>query len=156
MKTIIDKEVYLGAKKYLKKIDSNAVTIKKLQCVMASYHHGVTKVAKVFNVSRDSIRKWGKKIKDKDFEDLINKRKLQDGIKLKRQHKKKISQWLSETPSLTIKEISRLLKEQCNLEVSIATTHRAMVSCGYSYITPRKQHYKQDKKKVEAFKKGAA
>ncbi len=45
------------------------------------------------------------------------------------------------------------LKKRFNLEVSKSTVHRAMRSVGFSYITPRQTHYKQDKKESESFKK---
>ena len=40
-----------------------------------------------------------------------------------------------------------------NLDVSKSTVHRAMKDNGFSYITPRQNHYKQDKKVTEDFKK---
>ena len=49
--------------------------------------------------------------------------------------------------------IKEKLEKEFGLEVSRATVHRAMQSCGFSYITPRKNHYKQDKIKAKEFKK---
>jgi transposase len=39
------------------------------------------------------------------------------------------------------------------INISRSTVHRAMKSVGFSYITPRQNHYKQDKKVTEDFKK---
>ena len=156
MKTIIDKHVYTSAKGSLRKMGGNAVTVKKLQCIIASYKHGIRKVSEVFGVSKGSIYLWARQIKEGNIVGLINKPKLQDGIKLKQVHKEEISRWLEKEPTLSIKKVIFLLKDKCGVVVSKSTVHRAMVSCGYSYITPRKQHYKQDKAKVEIFKKGTA
>ena len=52
-----------------------------------------------------------------------------------------------------VDKIHQKLKTYFNLNVSRSTTHRAMKEVGFSYITPRKSHYKQDKKAAEEFKK---
>ena len=156
MKTIIDNDVYASAKASLKRMGGNAVTVKKLHCVIASYKHGIKKVSEVFGVSKASIYLWARQIKEGNTTGLINKAKLQDGIKLKQKHKAHLSRWLEEDPTLSIKKVLSLLKDKCAVVVSKSTAHRAMVSCGFSYITPRKQHYKQDKKQVESFKKGSS
>ena len=105
------------------------------------------------NVSRASIYLWSKQLQSGDFEALINKSKHQDGIKVKKEHKKAIKEWLLLEPNLNIIEIKDRLKKEFDLDVSRSTAHRAMKSSGFSYITGRKQHYKQNKTKVENFKK---
>jgi transposase len=55
--------------------------------------------------------------------------------------------------NLTIIEIKDRLKQNFSLDVSRSTVHRAMRSSGFSDITGRKQHYKQDASIVENFLK---
>ena len=74
-------------------------------------------------------------------------------IKLKQPHKDKIKKWLESDSNYSVDQIHEKLKTYFNLTVSRSTTHRAMKEAGFSYITPRKSHYKQDQKQVEDFKK---
>jgi transposase len=54
---------------------------------------------------------------------------------------------------LTGEVLCRKVLEICSKKVSPATMYRELVKIGYSHITPRPRHYKQDKEKVAAFKK---
>lgn len=153
MRTIIDSDLTKRAKETMTKLGKVGTVSKKLQAIISSYTHGIKKVSEVMNINRGSIYLWSKQLKNGDFEDLINKSKHQDGIKLKREHKEAIKEWLSLEPNLNIIEIKDRLKEKFELDVSKSTTHRAIKSSGFSYITARKRHYKQDKTKIENFKK---
>lgn len=153
MQTIIDEELCVSAKLALKKMGKRGTLTKKLQAVISSHSHGIAKVSEVMGVSRTSIYLWAKQIKSGDFEGLVNKSKHQEGIKLKQHHKDAISEWLSETPNCTIKEVKSRLLTNFDINVSKSTVHRAMQRSGFSYITGRKQHYQQDKEAVDNFKK---
>ena len=153
MQTIIDDSVYLLAKSGLSSLSSTGTLSKKLQAVIAAHKHGIKDASKVLDVSKTSIYLWAKQIKTGDLKGLINKSKHQDGIKLKKQHKDAISKWLTKKPTLTIKEVRELLFDHFNIDISKSTVHRAMQELNFSYITGRKQHYKQDTKAVERFKK---
>lgn len=153
MRTIIDEELYKTAKSILVKLGKKGTVAKKMQSVIASYKHGISKASEVMGVSRASIYSWSKQIESGDFEGLVNKSKHQEGSKLKSEHLTTISKWLSEFPNSTIKEIKSRLLSELGVDVSKSTVHRAMQKSGFSYITGRKQHYQQDKEKVENFKK---
>jgi transposase len=153
--TIIDKSVYIKAKKALTKLKSHATTANKLKAVISSYNNGITKVSEVFEVNPSSIYRWAVQIKNNEYDSLRNSSKLQDGIKLKNNHKNQIKLWLEKDPNLSILSVKERLEQYFNLIVSKSTTHRAMKSCGFSYITPRKNHYKQNKEKMDLFKKNS-
>lgn len=152
-KKLIDEAVYKSAQQALAKMGNNGTTANKLKAVSAAFKHGVHKVAAVFDVNPSSIYRWSKKIKNGDFESLVNQRKLKDGIVLKSKHKTEIAEWLKADPNHTIASVMLKLKEHFDITPSKSTVHRAMQACGYSYITPRPKHYKQDKTKVQEFKK---
>jgi|TARA_B100000497_G_C7606614_1_gene364298 transposase len=152
-KTIIDETVYNNAKKALLKLKSYGTTANKLKAVISAYDNGIKKVSEVFNVCPTSIHRWAKQISDNSLDLLINDSKHQEGIKLKQLHKEEIRKWLSKDPNISILWVKEKLKKRFNLEVSKSTVHRAMRSVGFSYITPRQTHYKQDKKESESFKK---
>ena len=44
-------------------------------------------------------------------------------------------------------------RNKFDIEASKSTIHRAMKEVGFSYITPRKNHYKQNKEEAANFKK---
>ena len=153
MQTIIDKELFKKAEASMRKMGKVGTVAKKLNAVMASYKHGIKLASEVMEVSRSSIYLWSRQIKEGKVEELRNKSKHQDGIKVKKAHKEAIKVWLTEDPSLGIKEVKQLLEEEYNIAVSRSTVHRVMRNCGFSYITSRKQHYKQDKERAKIFKK---
>ena len=105
MRTIIDEKVYEAANAAVKKVGKKGTVAKKLQAVIASYKHGVSKASEVLDVSRGSIHIWAKQLKSGDFEGLINKSKHQEGLKLKDKHKEQIKDWLENNPNMTIKEV---------------------------------------------------
>lgn len=104
-------------------------------------------------VSRTSIYLWAKEVKRSGIDNLSNQAKHKEGLKLKNIHKEAIKAWLLAESNLTIIEIKDRLKQKFSLDVSRSTVHRAMRSSGFSYITGRNQHYKQDASIVENFKK---
>jgi transposase len=155
-KTIIDKTIYEKARNGLIQLQSKGTAANKLKAIMASYKYGAKKVSEIFDVDITSIYKWTVKLKKEGYQSLINKAKHQGGIKLTEGHKDKIKEWLAQDPSSSISKIQEKLKSYFNLDVSKSTTHRAMKEVGFSYITPRKKHYKQDQKQAEEFKKKSA
>ena len=88
-----------------------------------------------------------------DLDSLRIGSKHKEGIKLKQSHKERIRRWLEKDPNLSIVAVRENLKKQFNLDISKSTVHRAMKSVGFSYITTRQTHYKQDKDEVDRFKK---
>ena len=153
VKTIINETVSNNAKKALLKLKPYGTTANKLKAAISAYDNGIKKVSEVFNVHPTSIHRWAKQVENNDLDLLINDKKHQDGIKLKQLHKEEIRKWLNKDPNISILWVKEKLKKKFNLEISKSTVHRAMKSAGFSYITPRQTHYKQDKKEAESFKK---
>ena len=152
-KTIINEEIYEKARNGLIQLKSKGTAANKLKAIMAAYNHGSKKVSEILDVDITSIYKWTIKLDREGYKSLINQAKHQDGIKLKKIHKERIRKWLEKDPNISITDIKEKIKNQFNIDVSKSTIHRAMKDSGFSYITPRKNHYKQDKEKVENFKK---
>lgn len=152
-KTIINKAIYEKAKNGLMQLQSQGTAANKLKAIMASYKHGAKKVSEILDIDITSIHKWTVKLKKDGYKALINRAKHQGGIKLKQVHKDKIKQWIEQDSNISITQVQNKLKKQFNLEVSRSTVHRAMKSVGFSYITPRQAHYRQDKKEADKFKK---
>lgn len=152
-KNIIGLKLANKAKQALLKLKSNGTTANKLKALIAANRHGIKKVAEVFDVGRTSIYRWADELDKEGLNKMINNSKHQDGIKLKKNHKEKIKSWIEKNHNISIADVKENLEKQFNLQVSRSTVHRAMKEAGFSYITPRKIHYKQDKKVAEDFKK---
>jgi len=152
-KTIIDKDLSDKAKLALSKLKQNGVIANRLKAIIAAHNHGVGKVSEVLDIDRTSLFRWASKLNNDGAESLINVAKHKDGIKLKNYHKEQIAKWIKINPNITRQSIVQKLKDKFNLEISLSTARRAMKSVGFSYITPRKHHYKQDKNEVGKFKK---
>ena len=153
METIITEEVYLAAKQALKGLGKAGCISRKLQAVIASYKHGIAQTSKVLGASRGSIYLWGKAVKEGRIDSLKNGSKHQDGLKLKAPHRDEIKVWLESDPNMTIHEVRNRLHKRLGVIVSKSTVHRAIQKLGFSHITGRPKHYKQDEASVEAFKK---
>jgi transposase len=152
-KTIISENTYLAAQKELKKLKVQGTLFKKLQAVKLAYEHGIKETAEFLNIFPVSIRNWAKLINMDDVDSLKIGSKHKDGIKLKRTHKQHIEKWIKADSNISRLSVQQKLKSKFNLGISLSTARRAMKEVGFSYITPRKNHYKQDKKEAENFKK---
>ena len=152
-KTIIDKDLAHKAKLALSKLKQNGVIANRLKAIIAAHNHGVGKVSEILDIDRTSLFRWASKLNRDGAESLINVAKHKDGIKLKNHHKEQIAKWIKTNPNMTRQSVVQKLKDKFDLEISLSTARRAMKSAGFSYITPRKHHYKQDRNEVNKFKK---
>ncbi len=86
---------------------------------------------------------------------MVNAPKHLDGIIVKNEHRQEVKRWLSIDPNITINRVKIRLEEQFGIKISSATTHTIMKAAGFSRITARSVHYKQEKEKLEEFKKNS-
>src|SRR6056300_1412278 len=151
-KTIISKNTHLLAQKELKKLKNEGTLFKKLQAVKLAYEHGIQNTADFLGIFPISIRNWAKAVNNGDISSLKIGSKHKDGIKVKKIHKDKGKLWLEKDSNLSINSVKNLLEEKFQLKVSRSTVHNFMKSSEFSYITPRKKHYKQNKEEAAEFK----
>ena len=59
---LLDEQVVNFAKAALKKIGKNALLARKLEAVIAAGNHGITVVAKVYDISRTTLTEWIKHV----------------------------------------------------------------------------------------------
>ncbi len=152
-KTIINKKLADKAKQALSQLKQQGVKANRLKAIIAAYNHGIKKVSEVLDCDRTSINRWANKLDKEGAEFLSNGAKHKEGIILKNHHKEQIKKWIESDPNSSRQSIQKKLKDKFGIMVSLSTVRRAMKYSGFSYITPRKSHYKQDLKKVEDFKK---
>lgn len=152
-KTIIDHKLATKAKEALSSLNQQGVKANRLKAIIASYNHGIKKVSEVLDIDRTSINRWANKLNKEGTESLSNMAKHKEGIILKNLHKEQIKKWIESDTNVSRQSIQKKIKDKFGIKVSLSTVRRAMKDSGFSYITPRKNHYKQDKEKVENFKK---
>ncbi len=124
----------------------------RLRAIASAKEHGMTLVAKVFNITCNTLRSWIKDYK-KDIANLEYNPGRGRKSKIEAQHRESIAKWVSDDCNITIAEIVIKLEGECGLKTSKSAVHRVMHELSLSYITPRPQHYKQDKNLREEFKK---
>ncbi len=155
MRTIIDQSLVNQAQSLLAELKSYGVVANRLKAIIASSKHPIKTVAEIFDIDPTGIHRWASRLKKDGIAGLNNAPKHLDGILIKNKHKQQIKKWLSINPNITIKQVRIKLKEQFNLDISKSTVHNSMKSAGFSHITARSVHYKQDKEKLEEFKKNS-
>jgi transposase len=129
---------------------------RKLQAIKSAKEHDISLVAKIYGVSRLSIMNW-----IRDFESMGA-----EGLKIKEGRGRKaivnleeeevIRKWLEQDNTITIKVLKLRIENEFGKKIGKTATHDLMKKLGFSYITPRPKHYKQDEEKQIEFKKKSA
>ncbi len=152
---IIDQALAQEARDLLVELKPDGVVANRLRAIISSANHPIKTVADIFDVTPDTITSWVKKLRKGGIKGLINAPKHLDGIIVKNKHKLKVKQWLDSDPNITIARVKIKLQEQFGIKISQSTAHNVMKAAGFAHITARSVHYKQDKKKLEEFKKNS-
>lgn len=150
---LLDQDVVRIAKKELKKLGQYGYVSKKLQAVIAASEHGIKDVARIYNISRNSITSWIKSIKKMDIESLKAPKTRKRKQIISDELMSIIKNWIIENPNIIAKQVQKKLIQEFMLDVSLSTAYRAIKRLNFSYITPRPSHYKKDEKLVSEFKK---
>jgi transposase len=153
--SIINDELINKCTIALKHQGNSGMLSKRLQAIISVKDHNISVVSSVFGVTRATLTKW---IKDFDHQSI-------DGLLIKKgrgrkrvfndREEEKIKKMIELDPNITGKSLQKIIEDQMHITVGIATIYRVMKSVGFSYITPRQNHYKQDKEKVVEFKKNS-
>jgi len=155
MRTIIDQTLTQKAQDLLTELKSEGVVANRLMAIIASFNHPIKTVADIFDVDSTTITRLANKLKRSSIKGLINAPKHLDGIIVKNEHRQQVRRWMKSNPNITIVRVKIKLEEQFGIKISIATAHNIMRAVGFSHITARSVHYKQDKENLEEFKKNS-
>jgi transposase len=150
---LLDEAVVEKAKKALQKIGKSALCARKLEAVISAKKHGITQVAKVYDVTRTTLTSWIKHIKNDKIERLSAPPERKKKSKLNDDQRKQILEWIKDNSQLTINATRIKIEQVFAVSLSKSTVHREIHKLGYSYINPRPKHFKQDQTKVSEFKK---
>ncbi len=126
---------------------------RRLQAIISAKYHGILKVALIFGITRPTLMKWIADFEKESVSGLLVKKGRGRKKIFTKDHENKIHEILKKNHNITAKELQKVIKRNMSINVGIATVYRLIHKLGFSYITPRKNHYKQDKERVEEFKK---
>lgn len=152
-KTLLDDVTVKIATENLKRLGNYGIRSVKLKAVIAAKDHGIGLTAEVFNINRKTLTSWVKEVNSNSIDNLLVQPGRGRKPKFNKEHKAKVTSWLSNDPTITIDKLLKMISSKLKLEVSRATVHRVMKELLFAYITPRPVHYKQDKAQQSEFKK---
>jgi transposase len=144
----------LKATRVVKTIPFSKATIK-LQAISALSHSTIKKVSEVFNIANTTLKFWIRTFEKSGIEGLESKVKNPKKPKLDQAQKEQIRSWIERDPNVTMKKLKSMIMQNFNIELSLVGVWKNVQKMNFSHITARSVHYKQDKKKLEDFKKNS-
>jgi transposase len=153
---LLDTEVVMLAKSYLKCLGKDVLVARKLEAIIAASKHGISAVAKIYDISRTTLTEWIKHLKSGNFDKLKAPPERKRKSILNASDRAAIQGWVVQDPQVTIKYLVQKIEDVLQKKISKSTVHREVRNMKYSYITPRKLHVKQDANLVTEFKKNIA
>ena len=152
---LLDDSVVLKATEGLQELGKSAIISRKLQAIISAKTHGISKVAAIYNITNKTLTFWIRSLKNGSLSDLSPKAKATRALLIDDKHNKIVQKWLNKDSGLTIKKVRLRIKKEMGIVASKSTVHRLMKKLGFAHITARSMHYKQDKTKLEEFKKNS-
>lgn len=149
---LITDEVAALAEASLKELGITGAISRKLQAICSANKHGIKKVAEVYDISRTTLTSWISSFKEGSLAALAHKPKKPRSA-VTNGHKEIIKKWLEQENRMTIEALRFKMESHLDIKLKKSAVHNLMKSMGFSYITPRPKHYKQDNSKHEEFKK---
>jgi transposase len=144
-------ELLESAEVELKKLSKDVLLARKLEAIIAACKYGITEVAKIYGITRKTLLFWIKNFLSTKLDNLKAPPNRHRKTILNDLDREFIRQIIVVNPQVTINFLVQKAMEVCRKKVSYSTMLREIKKLRYSYITPRPQHYKQDKAKVEDF-----
>jgi transposase len=149
----LNESLIAQSKQKLKEIPFSKVTVK-LKAIAALENNSILKVAQVFSVQRNTIKSWIKNFNNNGVEGLELKIKSPRKSKLNNRQIEDLQAWIKNNQgNFTLLKIQKVIKERYGVEISHNGVWKMLKRLNYSHITARPVHYKQDKEKLEEFKK---
>jgi transposase len=129
---------------------------RKLQAIKSAKENDISLVAKIFGISRHALMGWISAYEAEGMGGLrIHKGRGRKPI-ISSEEEKVIAEWLEGDNTLTIQALIVRIENDLGKKIKKTATHDLMKKLGFSYITPRPKHYKQNKEEQETFKKKSA
>ena len=151
----LTKELTQSAKNELSKLGQFLMLPIKLQAISACDNNQIKDVASIIGFSKKSLGSWIKAFKEEGVEGLLNKKGRGRKSLLSDDIKELLKKSVKSNPNATLKELSALIQKKCDILISKSAIHNYLKLMGYSHITSRPKHHKQDEVKLDLFKKNS-
>ena len=120
-----------------------------------------TQAAAIGLMDRQTLRDWVHRFNEEGPEGLINKKTPGRPSKFTAEHRCELAKIVAEGPEKHIPGLARwrcidlvpVVKERFGVECHAATISRILGEMGFSHISPRPRHPKQDTQAIEEYKK---
>lgn len=150
----ISDELLAKCKKELKKQGIQGENGRRLQAIISARWHGITLVAKIYNISRETLMRWIRKFQASGPQSFTVAPGRGRRFKLNNMQKEQLHEYIiNHGKNITLKHVQKEVATRFGIGISNSTAHRLLKDLGFSYITPRPAHYKQNKTAWENFKK---
>jgi transposase len=149
----ISDTVYEQAQASLKKVGRSSKAGHRLQAIISAKRHGITAVAKIYDITRATLMSWIRRFEKESTEGLRIKPGRGPKPKMGPEIEEEVRAIIKASPRITIDQLRLKVMEKHGIKVGRSTIHRLMKKLSFSYITPRPRHYKSDKDQQEEFKK---
>ena len=148
-----DGELLKTAKSELDKMPSGKVALK-LKAIIAVSEHPAKTVAGIFGCSVGTLRNWVNRFASGGIGGLIDKKRKPRRSKLDRAQTDETLQLLdSHSQRWTLKILRGEIRKRFGIDISLNGIWKMLKREGYSHLSPRPVHYKQDKRDIGEFKK---
>lgn len=154
MKVLKNDKLFEESDKLLKEIPFSKISVK-LKGIIALKDNDISKVAKIFAVSRNTLKNWAKNFDLYGIEGLRPKERKSRKPKLNETQKQQVKSWIDVNPNLTLKELRLKISNEFSINISLSGLWYNLKGMNLSYITARSKHYMQDKVKLDEFKKNS-
>jgi transposase len=142
---LLDKKLEESARLALKKCSKGKLVVRKLEAIIAACKHGISPVAKIFDITNTTLSSWIKRFHEDEIEQLKAPPSRRRKSILNAKDRETILELVSKNSQLTGKMLCEEIYRTCGKKVSSSTMYRELKKLGYSQITPSPKYYKQDK-----------
>ena len=151
----IDQELVNKALAELKNLKQVVVLSNRLRAIISANQNGIKTVCQVFNTNPSSLHRWVVRFKKNGLNGLMKIKKNQNRSLLKERELLWLAKQIKNNPNLTAISLQKMILEHFAIKLGTSSIYNYIKKLGFSHITARSVHYKQNKEKLEEFKKNS-
>lgn len=149
----LTEELLLKTEFCLKGLGRTGELARRLNAIIASYHYSISEVAKFYNTTNKTVRLWIKNFDNNGIEALSvssgrGRKPILNEVELE-----EVKKIIAANSAITINILIEKIAKKWGKKISKSCCHNIIKSCGFSYKTARKKHYKSEPDSQVAFKK---